>query len=488
MGWIGMETAALFNRFGLNSHVEEGGQSINPAGIAIGTNVYIRSRYWFNVIDPHIGDMPKIIIGDGCQCNLGLILSAVNRIELETNVLIGPNVYISDTDHQYREVGVPVLSQGITTRSDQVIIGEGAWIGANAVIVGNVRIGRGSVVSANSVVVRNVPDYCVVGGAPAKVLKVYQPATNEWVRTNTQQEVEQLLKQRKEEPLLSICIPTYNRSTDLEKCLTSIYSQIGNCDLFEVCISDNASDDSTPSVVERFRIKYNNLKYQRNATNIGADRNIQHVLGQGRGKFLKLQGDDDFFMENTLIPLLHVLYKHHDCAVFHIDLLKGGYWVDTGEGLAEYLKGSSISGTFISSMILQRDAWLALEDKSKYIDSSFNQLYWQYAILAQQPKFCIIHRSMFTYAGNDPIGYNFGRVFIESYQKILQSFIDNGLTEADIRENKKNVLYSFIIPWYARFVTTGQNDRVEGFEQYFTEYYGEEKYYEEALQQLRAIT
>ena len=76
-----------------------------------------------------------------------------------------------------------MIDQGIVQRGQKVSIGEGSYIGINAVIVGNVRIGinavivgnvrigRHCVVGANSVVTKDVPDYCVAVGSPAKVIK-----------------------------------------------------------------------------------------------------------------------------------------------------------------------------------------------------------------------------------------------------------------------------------------------------------------------------
>lgn len=64
-----------------------------------------------------------------------------------------------------------MIDQGIVQRGQKVSIGEGSYIGINAVIVGNVRIGRHCVVGANSVVTKDVPDYCVAFGSPAKVIK-----------------------------------------------------------------------------------------------------------------------------------------------------------------------------------------------------------------------------------------------------------------------------------------------------------------------------
>ena len=64
-----------------------------------------------------------------------------------------------------------MIDQGIVQNGQKVFIGEGSYIGINAVIVGNVRIGKHCVVGANSVVTKDVPDYCVAVGSPARVIK-----------------------------------------------------------------------------------------------------------------------------------------------------------------------------------------------------------------------------------------------------------------------------------------------------------------------------
>ena len=80
-------------------------------------------------------------------------------------------MYITDCDHEYRDINVPVIDQGIVQRGQMVSIGEGSYIGINAVIVGNVKIGKHCVIGANSVVTKDVPDFCVAVGSPARVIK-----------------------------------------------------------------------------------------------------------------------------------------------------------------------------------------------------------------------------------------------------------------------------------------------------------------------------
>lgn len=110
-------------------------------------------------------------IGRGSEIGERCRISIANSLEIGDKVLLSPNVYITDCDHEYRNINVPVIDQGIVQRSQKVSIGEGSYIGINAVIVGNVKIGRHCVIGANSVVTKDVPDYCVAVGSPAKAIK-----------------------------------------------------------------------------------------------------------------------------------------------------------------------------------------------------------------------------------------------------------------------------------------------------------------------------
>lgn len=110
-------------------------------------------------------------IGKGSEIGERCRISIANSLVIGEKVLLSPNVYITDCDHEYRNVEVPVIDQGVVQRGQKVSIGEGTYIGINAVIVGDVRIGKHCVIGANSVVTKDVPDYCVAVGSPAKVIK-----------------------------------------------------------------------------------------------------------------------------------------------------------------------------------------------------------------------------------------------------------------------------------------------------------------------------
>jgi glycosyltransferase involved in cell wall biosynthesis len=114
----------------------------------------------------------------------------------------------------------------------------------------------------------------------------------------------------KDEIILSLCIPTYNRATYLNKCLHTVVREVGNNASVEIIISDNVSDDNTPEVVAAYMEKYSNVKYIRNETNIGGDKNFIKVLTCGNGKYLKLLNDYVEFKEGAVVKILEIVTQH----------------------------------------------------------------------------------------------------------------------------------------------------------------------------------
>lgn len=108
-------------------------------------------------------------------------------------------------------------------------------------------------------------------------------------------------------PLLSICIPTYNRANYLANCLHSLVASIDRSPLdIEVCISDNCSSDSTYDVVQSFAGQLD-IKYIRNKKNLGMSCNFINVVSMATSKYVWMIGDDDLLLPDTfklLIPLL----------------------------------------------------------------------------------------------------------------------------------------------------------------------------------------
>ncbi|UBK27605.1 maltose O-acetyltransferase [Clostridium perfringens] len=84
--------------------------------------------------------------------------------------MMGPEVIVYTTNHKINSIQVAIKYQG-NTDEKQVKIGDGCWIGARVIILPGVTIGKGVVIGAGAVVSKNIPDYAVVVGNPAKIIK-----------------------------------------------------------------------------------------------------------------------------------------------------------------------------------------------------------------------------------------------------------------------------------------------------------------------------
>ncbi len=102
------------------------------------------------------------------------------------------------------------------------------------------------------------------------------------------------------QPVLSICIPTYNRARYLNCLLQDLADHIGELGYsYEVLIGDNASEDDTPEIVRAYDGRLN-IRYFRRLDNLGADRNIRQLYGAARGRYLVYLADDDLLIPSAL--------------------------------------------------------------------------------------------------------------------------------------------------------------------------------------------
>jgi len=121
---------------------------------------------------------PVVRIGDRCLIGRGSGIVGHLAIDIGNDVWTGHHVYITDQNHGYEDVTVPISRQ--TQPEKPVTIGDGSWLGTGTVVLPGATIGRHVAVGANSVVTGVLPDYCVAVGAPARVIKRYD-ANSGWV-------------------------------------------------------------------------------------------------------------------------------------------------------------------------------------------------------------------------------------------------------------------------------------------------------------------
>lgn len=173
----------LFKSFGKGSFVQSFGRLLGPENISIGEKVSIHKSVWLQSL-PLTGKKCCLSIGDGCSIGDFNHIVATECISIEADVLTANSVYISDNLHEYSNINIPVKKQPIL-QLRKVSIGRGSWLGEHVCVIG-ASIGAHCVVGANSVVTHDVPDYCVVVGAPARVIKRYNVTSQTWEKTDPQ--------------------------------------------------------------------------------------------------------------------------------------------------------------------------------------------------------------------------------------------------------------------------------------------------------------
>ena len=125
---------------------------------------------------------PRIVMKKGVHIQQNLHLTCADYIEIGENTAIAANVTITDIHHPYTDVSKPIERNDITVTP--VIIGADCKLYNNCVILPGSQIGKHVTVGANSIVSGNIPDYSVVVGCPAKIIKRYDFSQGLWRKTD----------------------------------------------------------------------------------------------------------------------------------------------------------------------------------------------------------------------------------------------------------------------------------------------------------------
>ena len=150
--------------------------------ISIGEGSYIGRGVYLSVSDAYHGNdySPRLAIGNRVQIGNYLTIACINSIQIGDDVIMSDRVFIGDCIHGYSDTRVPIAQQPLVSKGP-VDIGDGTFIGINAVILPGVTIGPHAVIGASSVVAHDVPAYGVVAGNPARLIKYFDPAAGSWI-------------------------------------------------------------------------------------------------------------------------------------------------------------------------------------------------------------------------------------------------------------------------------------------------------------------
>lgn len=224
-------------------------------------------------------------------------------------------------------------------------------------------------------------------------------------------------------PLLTLAIPTYNRSRYLRELLSVLHDQIVRESRVELIVSDNASPDDTPSVVAEFQQRGLPVRYLRNPENIGADGNFLQCFEQARGKYFWLFGDDDILLPGALRLLVERLASHTYDLVYVNSFpletstaereVQGPLRVKDSSNASVFASNVHIYLTFITGNIIRKEAALRSLERpaSELRNSNLLQLGWTYAALNQYRRGLFIEDKLIGARVNNTGGYKLLEVF-----------------------------------------------------------------------------
>jgi acetyltransferase-like isoleucine patch superfamily enzyme len=144
-------------------------QALRDGRLDLGEGVLLEPHVWITAEAP-----ARVRIGEGSFLNIGVMVAAMELVEIGAHCMFANGCFITDADHRYDDPERPITWQGFTSKGP-TRVGDNTWCGANVVITSGVTIGERCVIGANSVVTKDVPAFSIAAGVPARVLRPIHP-------------------------------------------------------------------------------------------------------------------------------------------------------------------------------------------------------------------------------------------------------------------------------------------------------------------------
>ena len=140
-------------------------EMLREGRLELGEHALLEPHVWLTAPAPG-----QIRIGEGSFLNVGVMVAALDLVEIGSHCMFANGCMITDADHRYDDPGRPVTWQGFDSKGP-TRVGDNTWCGANVVITSGVTVGERCVIGANSVVTADLPPRSIAAGAPARVLR-----------------------------------------------------------------------------------------------------------------------------------------------------------------------------------------------------------------------------------------------------------------------------------------------------------------------------
>jgi len=236
-------------------------------------------------------------------------------------------------------------------------------------------------------------------------------------------------------PLLTIAIPTFNRARCLRELLSGLTDQLKNESRVELIISDNCSTDETPAVVKDFVARGLQVRYIRNATNIGPDANFLQCFEQAQGKYVWLFSDDDLLVPGGIAKIVTYCERADYDLIWlnvypfeetHTQVSASAFYdaIDISDP-KEYAKRIHAYFTFISCNIINKQTVLAAGPKpfSALIGTGLVQLGWTYTALCRYSLGLYISEKLVAGRVNNSGGFSLSQVLGHNLVAITRNWL-----------------------------------------------------------------
>ena len=263
-------------------------------------------------------------------------------------------------------------------------------------------------------------------------------------------------------PLLSICIPTYNRAEYLEGAICNIVNDDAFCDKVEIVISDNASTDNTQEIGEKFANKYSNIHYYKNVENI-RDKNFILALQRAKGKYVRLFNDTLRLKKGALNHFLHIISvssENEPLFFFQNIPFLNKNQKKILKNASDFINEASFFITWIANLGNWKQYIDAIPNPDRCSHLLLAQVDWSLVIVSKSDSSIIYFGDFFqSIVPRNKGGYNLFKVFVDNYLRILRGYRLKKIT----LEKEKYRLYRYHLLYW--FILLKQNKNEYSFEQ-----------------------
>ena len=263
-------------------------------------------------------------------------------------------------------------------------------------------------------------------------------------------------------PILSITIPTFNRAAHLWLNLQQLVKEFKGITqhAVEIVISDNASDDETPNVIQEAIEAGLHIRYIRNHTNIGSDANFAQCFNLAMGRYVIIMGDDDQFTDGSLKALVDELQHPFSGEQYGVVCMRTYAFEVNAKAELPYgsvrsrvfipdnflIKAGNLL-TFISGMVINKSI-IADVDAREFCGGQLVQVYLVLRAALRSKQCLYMNRYMLACMRSSSPAFDYGKVFVQELGTILDEHIQFGLKPNVIRKIENRMLYT-LLPYLA---------------------------------------